>query len=135
MSRPANLMQGVVSSGTGVRLKYKYKLRGEIAGKTGTTNKNADGWFIGYTPKLTAGAWVGAENPNIHFQTTSLGGGSNMALPIWGLFMQKILADGTLGISESDTFTPSSIRVNLSCTGSESFVQGAPTDEESLFFD
>ena len=131
----ANLMQGVVSSGTGVRLKYKYKLRGEIAGKTGTTNKNADGWFIGYTPKLTAGAWVGAENPNIHFQHTSLGGGSNMALPIWGLFMQKILADGTLGISESDTFTPSGIRVNLSCTGSESFVQGAPTDEESLFFD
>ena len=131
----ANLMQGVVNSGTGVRLKYKYKLHGEIAGKTGTTNNNADGWFIGYTPTLTAGGWVGAENQNIHFQSTSLGGGANMALPIWGLFMQKILADGTLGISETDTFTPSSKRVNLSCTGAEAFVAGTPSDEESLFFD
>ena len=131
----ANLMQGVVNSGTGVRLKYKYKLRGEIAGKTGTTNKNADGWFIGYTPTLTAGGWVGAENQNIHFQSTSLGGGSNMALPIWGLFMQKVLADGTLGVSETDTFIPSSKRVNLSCTGAEAFVAGSPSDEESLFFD
>lgn len=131
----ANLMQGVVTGGTGVRLRYKYKLHGEIAGKTGTTNKNADGWFIGYTPTLTAGIWAGAENQNIHFQSTSLGGGANMALPIWGLFMQKVLADGTLGISASDKFTPSGKRVDLSCTGSETYAGGGPSDEESLFFD
>ena len=131
----ANLMQGVVNSGTGVRLKYKYGLRGEIAGKTGTTNKNADGWFIGYTPTLTAGGWVGAENQQIHFQSTALGGGANMALPIWGIFMKKVIADGTLGVSASDKFIPSNRRVNLSCTGSEAFVAGEPKDEESLFFD
>lgn len=131
----ANLMQGVVNSGTGVRLKYKYGLRGEIAGKTGTTNKNADGWFIGYTPTLTAGGWVGAENQQIHFQSTALGGGANMALPIWGIFMNKVIADGTLGVSANDRFVPSKKRVNLDCTGSEAFVEGAPKDEESLFFD
>ena len=131
----ANLMQGVVNSGTGRRLKYRYGLRGEIAGKTGTTNKNADGWFIGYTPTLTAGCWVGAENRNIHFQSTAKGGGANMALPIWGIFMKKVLADGTLGVSSSDKFVPSNRRVDLSCTGTEIFDPASSKDEESLFFD
>ena len=97
----ANLMQGVVNSGTGVRLRSKYGLKGEIAGKTGTTNDQSDGWFIGYTPSLTAGVWVGAEDRQVHFESLALGGGSNMALPIWGLFMKKVLADGTLGVSEA----------------------------------
>ena len=100
----ADLMQGVINNGTGIRLRAKYKFQGEIAGKTGTTNNQADGWFIGYTPEITAGAWVGAEDPQIHFQSLSLGGGSNMALPIWALFMKKVLADPSIGITGDKHF-------------------------------
>jgi penicillin-binding protein 1A len=101
------MMRGVVDGGTGTRLRFRYGLKGEIAGKTGTTNDNSDGWFIGYTPKITAGVWVGAEDRYVHFESTSLGQGANMALPIWGLWMQKVLKDGTLGISEADVFPES----------------------------
>ena len=98
------MMRAVVDNGTGVRLRFKYGLKGEIAGKTGTTNDNSDGWFIGYTPKITAGVWVGAEDRYVHFSNNNLGQGANMALPIWGLWMKKVLQDGTLGIVESDVF-------------------------------
>ena len=100
-----SMMQSVIDAGTGGRLRYAYGLRGQIAGKTGTTNDNSDGWFIGYTPKITAGVWVGAEDRYVHFTSTALGQGANMALPIWGLWMKKVLADGTLGISATDTFS------------------------------
>lgn len=100
----ANLMQGVIDHGTGIRLRAKYKFEGQIAGKTGTTNNQADGWFIGYTPEITAGVWVGGEDPQIHFQSLALGGGSNMALPIWALFMKKVYADQTLPIKGKRTF-------------------------------
>ena len=131
----ANLMQGVVNSGTGVRLRAKYDLKGEIAGKTGTTNDQSDGWFIGYTPSLTAGVWVGAEDRQVHFESLALGGGSNMALPIWGLFMQKVLKDGTLGVSENDRFVPSGVRLELNCDGSDADAVGSAQDDESLYFD
>ena len=131
----ANLMQGVVNSGTGVRLRAKYGLKGEIAGKTGTTNDQSDGWFIGYTPSLTAGVWVGAEDRQVHFESLALGGGSNMALPIWGLFMQKVLADGTLGVSENDRFVPSGVKLELNCDGSDADAVHASQDDESLYFD
>ena len=131
----ANLMQGVVNSGTGVRLRSKYGLKGEIAGKTGTTNDHSDGWFIGYTPSLTAGVWVGAEDRQVHFESLALGGGSNMALPIWGLFMKKVLADGTLGVSEADRFVPSGIKLELNCDGSDADAVQASQDDESLYFD
>ena len=131
----ANLMQGVVNSGTGVRLRAKYGLKGEIAGKTGTTNDQSDGWFIGYTPSLTAGVWVGAEDRQVHFESLALGGGSNMALPIWGLFMQKVLKDGTLGVSENDRFVPSGVRLELNCDGSDADAVGSAQDDESLYFD
>ncbi len=131
----ANLMQGVVNSGTGVRLRAKYGLKGEIAGKTGTTNDQSDGWFIGYTPSLTAGVWVGAEDRQVHFESLALGGGSNMALPIWGLFMQKVLADGTLGVSENDRFVPSGVKLELNCDGSDADAVQAAQDDESLYFD
>ena len=81
----ANMMQGVVTGGTASRLRVKYGLMGQIAGKTGTTNDNSDDWFIGYTPTITAGAWVGAEDRQVHFQSTALGQGSNAALPIWAI--------------------------------------------------
>lgn len=130
----ANLMQGVVNSGTGVRLRTKYGLKGEIAGKTGTTNDQADGWFMGYTPSLMAGVWVGAEDRQIHFESLALGSGSNMALPIWGLFMQKVLKDGTLGISENDRFiAPSGIRLNLDCDGSDNDASRTGDDAANFF--
>lgn len=131
----ANLMEGVVNNGTAARLRGTYKLRGQIAGKTGTTNDNADGWFIGYTPTITAGVWVGAEDRQVHFQSLALGSGSNMALPIWGIWMRKVLADGTLGISENDRFSaPAGISVNLDCSGGEED-EGQVESEETYYFD
>jgi penicillin-binding protein 1A len=99
-----HMMRAVVDGGTGGRLRFRYGLKGEIAGKTGTTNDNSDGWFIGYTPTITAGVWVGAEDRYVHFTNNNLGQGANMALPIWGLWMQKVIKDGTLGISSADVF-------------------------------
>ena len=132
----ANLMQGVVNSGTGIRLRTKYGLKGEIAGKTGTTNDQSDGWFIGYTPSLTAGIWVGAEDRQVHFESLSLGGGSNMALPIWGIFMQKVLQDGTLGVYETDRFVkPMGMELNLSCDGSDADAMFKAEEEEDYFFE
>ena len=132
----ANLMQGVVNSGTGVRLRAKYGLKGEIAGKTGTTNDQSDGWFIGYTPSLTAGVWVGAEDRQVHFESLSLGGGSNMALPIWGLFMQKVMKDGTLGVYETDRFiAPPGISLNLDCAGSDADAAVRAEESEEYFFE
>jgi penicillin-binding protein 1A len=132
----ANLMQGVVNSGTGVRLRAKYGLKGEIAGKTGTTNDQSDGWFIGYTPSLTAGVWVGAEDRQVHFESLSLGGGSNMALPIWGIFMQKVLTDGTLGVYDTDRFmAPPGVSLDLNCDGSDADAEVKAEDEEDFFFE
>ncbi len=115
-----NLMEGVVNEGTASRLRWKYVPEGPIAGKTGTTNDQADGWFIGYVPKLTAGVWVGAEDRQVHFERLDQGGGANMALPIWGIFMQKVLKDGTLGISTKDNFVaPPGFSVQFNCKGSD----------------
>ena len=110
------MMRGVVDGGTGSRLRSRYGLSGPIAGKTGTTNDNSDGWFIAYTPTITAGVWVGAEDRYVHFTSTALGQGANMALPIWGLWMKKVIADGTLGISSNDAF-PDEVNKSF-CTGS-----------------
>ena len=133
----ANMMQSVVNNGTGSRLRSVYALRGQIGGKTGTTNDNSDGWFIGYTPTITAGIWVGAEDRQVHFQSTALGGGSNMALPIWGIWMKKVLKDGTLGVSEADQFIgPAGMTVDLSCSGGESDArESSERRETEAYFD
>ncbi len=116
----ANLMQGVVNGGTGSRLRYAYNLKGEIAGKTGTTNDCSDGWFIGYTPKITAGAWIGGEDRQIHFNSLD---GSRMALPIWGIWMKKCIAAGL--ISEDDCFVPpAGVTINLDCSEGGTFLGG-----------
>ena len=107
------LMKGVVQSGTGVRLRYYYKLNYPIAGKTGTTQNNSDGYFMGITPDLTTGVWVGAEDRSVHFRSTALGQGSRTALPIWALYMTKVYADPTLGISKGDFPRPSASDVDL----------------------
>ena len=131
-----NLMQGVVNDGTATRLRWKYGIKGELAGKTGTTNDQADGWFIGYTPKLTGGVWVGAEDRQVHFESLALGGGSNMALPVWGIFMNKVLKDGTLGISEQDKFiAPVGMTLNLDCDGSDADAETSSGYDEESFFD
>ncbi|MBQ8071476.1 MAG: transglycosylase domain-containing protein [Bacteroidales bacterium] len=131
----ANMMQSVITSGTGSRLRGKYALRGEIGGKTGTTNDNSDGWFIGYTPSITAGIWVGGEDRQVHFQSLALGGGSNMALPIWGIWMNKVLKDGSLGISESDKFIqPAGFDVDLNCTGGDSDATTSQEEKETDFY-
>ena len=131
----ANLMQGVVNSGTAVRLRYKYGLKGEIAGKTGTTNDHADGWFIGYTPSITAGVWVGAEDRQVHFESMSYGQGANMALPIWGIWMKKVIEDGTLGISETDRFvSPPGMHLNLDCDGSDNDATRTGEEESEDYF-
>lgn len=98
------LLEGVVESGTGIRLRYRYGFRNPIAGKTGTTQNQSDGWFMGIVPKLTTGVWVGAEDRSVHFRTIKLGQGANMALPIWAIYMKKIYADPAFGISKSDHF-------------------------------
>lgn len=100
------LMQGVVLYGTGARLRGKYGLKYPIAGKTGTTQYNADGWFMGLTPDLVAGCWVGAEDRSVHFNSTDQGQGASMALPIWGKFFQKVYADKTIKISKGDFEKP-----------------------------
>lgn len=114
-----NLMQGVVNEGTAGRLRWKYGIEG-AAGKTGTTNDQSDGWFIGYIPKLTAGVWVGAEDRQVHFESLTYGQGSYMALPIWGIFMQKVLADKNIGITNGEAFVPPiGWNMNLNCTGGD----------------
>ena len=131
-----NLMQGVINQGTGSRLRAVYGLKGEIAGKTGTTNDNSDGWFIGYTPSITAGIWVGGEDRQTHFNSLALGSGSNMALPIWGIFMKKVLADGTLGISEMDRFmAPAGMTLDLSCSGGEDDTLARQKDDTQYYFE
>lgn len=110
------LMKGVVQSGTGIRLKYKYRFKNPIAGKTGTTQNQSDGWFMGITPDLTTGVWTGAEDRAVHFRTIGLGQGSNMALPVWALYMQKVYADPTLNISKGDFQKPlSDVALEFDC--------------------
>ena len=110
-----NLLEGVVNSGTGVRLRYKYKLTNPMGGKTGTTQQHADGWFIGVTPDLVGGVWVGAEDRSIHFQNLAKGQGANMALPIWAKFLQKAYADSGLKMSGRPFDRPAGISKRLDC--------------------
>jgi penicillin-binding protein 1A len=111
------LMRGVVDRGTGSRLRSRYNLRNEIAGKTGTTQNNADGWFMGLTPELVAGCWVGGEERSVHFNSTNEGQGASMALPIWGKFFQKVYADRSLKISTNGFVKPANMGdVELDCS-------------------
>jgi len=98
------MMQGVMQFGTGRRI-WSYDVKGEIAGKTGTTNDNSDAWFMGYTPGLLGGVWVGCDDRFIRFNSTEVGQGSSAALPIWAYFYEKVLRDpNILGIDPNATF-------------------------------
>ena len=111
------LMKGVVQSGTGIRLRSLYKFNNPIAGKTGTTQKQSDGYFMGITPDLTTGVWVGAEDRSVHFRSTKLGQGSHTALPIWAMYMRKVYNDKSLNISQGDFTKPNipGVDLNFDC--------------------
>ena len=98
------MLMGVVDGGTAGRLRYRYNLEGQIGAKTGTTNNNSDGWFIGFTPQLVSGCWVGGEDRDIHFDSMNMGQGATMALPIWAIFMKKVYADPSLGMDPALKF-------------------------------
>ncbi|WP_430410794.1 penicillin-binding protein 1A [Kordia sp.] len=127
-----NLMEGVTQSGSGQRLRhnwaskvavykdiitgYPYEFKNPIAGKTGTTQNNSDGWFIGMVPNLISGAWVGGEDRQVRFSSTTYGQGASMALPIWGLFMKKCYADPSLGVSKGNFPKPEDLTINVDCS-------------------
>ena len=118
------LMEGVTESGTGQRLRwggvngltqYKYAFSNPIAGKTGTSQNNSDGWFIGMVPNLATGIWVGNEDRAAHFRQTLYGQGASMSLPIWGLFMQKCYDDKELSVSKGNFERPEKITIAVDC--------------------
>lgn len=111
------MLKNVVNTGTAARLRNTYKLPNDIAGKTGTTQSNADGWFMAMTPELVTGIWVGGEFPAIHFRSTALGQGANMALPIYALFQQQINNSSPFAKLARARFPnpPASVRNQLDC--------------------
>ena len=110
------MLQSVINNGSGIRVRYRYGLRMEMGGKTGTTQNNSDGWFMGFTPSLVSGVWVGGEDRGIHFDNIVQGQGANMALPIWALYMQQVLANPDLGYSTDESFNiPEDVTSTLFC--------------------
>lgn len=98
------MLRAVVNEGTGIRLRFRYNIKADMGGKTGTTQNNSDGWFMGITPKLVSGVWGGGEDRDIHFDHMSDGQGANIALPIYALYINKVYADTTLGYLQTDSF-------------------------------
>ena len=98
------MLKAVVDGGTAGRLRHKYNMKGEIGGKTGTTNNNSDAWFVGVTPSLVSVCWVGGDDRDIHFDSMDMGQGATMALPVFAYYMQQIYADPQLGINENAVF-------------------------------
>ncbi|WP_300027021.1 transglycosylase domain-containing protein [uncultured Maribacter sp.] len=139
-----DLMKGVTQGGSGTRLRttgfnkwrpeydeiitgYPYKLTNPIAGKTGTTQNNSDGWFMGMVPNLVTGVWVGGEERAVHFKSITYGQGASMALPIWGLYMTKNYADEELGISKEDFERPSNMSIEIDC---DKFTEGVEENND-----
>jgi penicillin-binding protein 1A len=140
------LMTGVTEGrGTGERLRrgsagfmtYNYALKNEIAGKTGTSQNNSDGWFVGMVPNLAAGVWVGNEDRAAHFRNTYYGQGATMALPIWGIFMEKCYKDKSLNISQENFPKPENMSIKVDCWRGQKAVDTTETiipDIEELEF-
>ena len=99
-----DMLRAVVNGGTGGRVRARYNITADMGAKTGTTNSNSDGWFMGFTPTLVSGCWVGGEDRDIHFDTMAYGQGASMALPIWAKYMNKVFADPELGYTQDDRF-------------------------------
>src|SRR5690606_22195931 len=126
-----HLLQGVVEEGSASRLRSEYGLRMDIAGKTGTSQEHADGWFIGMTPDLVTGVWVGAESPKVRFRTISEGQGSRTALPVWGEYMRRVAQDKDFASLRTGRFAPlpSHLQGMLNCP---SYREGPP-EQENIF--
>ena len=110
------MMCDVIDHGTGIRLRYRYGIKAQMGGKTGTTNNNSDGWFMGFTPSLATGVWVGGEERSIHFDKMADGQGANTALPIYALYIRKVYVDSTLMYTPADTFAVDST-IFIPCEG------------------
>lgn len=130
------MLKGVIQEGTGSRLQWKYGLTNPIGGKTGTTNDNSDGWFIGITPQLVTGVWTGCEDRDIHFRSTRLGEGANTALPIFALYMQKVYANPALGIKKNVDFVkpPNGVDIITDCSVYNQQQQGTAEPDKKLGF-
>lgn len=134
------LMQGVTESGTGQRLRqgrggvanYKYAFTNDIAGKTGTSQNNSDGWFMGMVPNLAAGVWVGNEDRSAHFRRTTYGQGATMALPIWGIFMDKCYKDKSLNVSQEHFPRPAEMSIKVDCWTPKKEIDSTDTDTQDL---
>jgi penicillin-binding protein 1A len=123
---------GVVQIGTGSRLRYRFKLNMPIAGKTGTTQNNSDGWFVGLTPELATGVWVGAEDRGVRFRSMTWGQGARMALPIYGYYMQQVYKDPVVALSTTDFSRPESYDASqFACSGGDYIA--VPEEEENPF--
>ena len=129
-----NLMEGVTQYGSGARLRsgainsyvynnvitgHPYLFKNPIAGKTGTTQNQSDGWFMGMVPNLVTGVWVGGDDRSVHFSSITYGQGASMALPIWALYMKKCYADEDLGISQAAFEKPENLSIRIDCSVSE----------------
>jgi penicillin-binding protein 1A len=99
-----DMLRAVMDAGTGKRARHRYGFKAQAGGKTGTSQNNSDGWFIGFTPSLVSGCWVGGEDRSIHFDRTAIGQGANTSLPIWANYMKKVFADKELGYEPSEKF-------------------------------
>tara|TARA_B100001121_G_C18269139_1_gene425333 strand:- start:102 stop:551 length:450 start_codon:yes stop_codon:yes gene_type:complete len=142
------MMKGVVDGawneelqkrmGTGIRLRYDSDARDydgitvPMAGKTGTTQNNTDGWFMGMTPDLVTGVWVGAQDPTVRFSRTSLGQGANTALPIYGFFMKDVYADSSLVISQEDFERPETLGGDTLTCKDQVSVKGHTIDSDGF---
>ena len=124
-----DLMKGVVDGGTGSRLRYKFGIKSTIAGKTGTTDNNSDGWFIGLNPKLATAVWVGGEYRSIHFSSMTWGQGAAMALPVYGYFMAKCEKNSKLGFYQGGFAKPSDLDFDNNCNASGSEDEGKNTTD------
>ena len=141
------LMQGVTQGGSGTRLRhtwavnqpdykevitgYPYGFTNPIAGKTGTTQNQSDGWFMGMVPNLVTGVWVGGEDRAVHFKTITYGQGAAMALPIWGLYMKSCYADEALNVSKEDFIEPKNLSINIDCSKTSDTVKDDESDDDT----
>ncbi len=138
------LLKGVTQSGSGIRLRtqggvypydastgYPYQFKNPIAGKTGTTQNQSDGWFMGVVPNLATGVWTGADDRSVHFKGVALGQGASMSLPTWALYMKKVYADSTLNVSREDFIRPENVTIETDCNKLILDELGDPISEES----
>ncbi len=141
------LLEGVTLGGSGIRLRttgsikpefkeiitgYPYQFTNPIAGKTGTTQNQSDGWFMGMVPNLVTGVWVGAEDRSVHFKTINYGQGASMALPIWGMYMKSCYADEELNISIEDFEEPANLSIRVNCDTDEDVIKDEPVIEYGI---